>query len=95
MKKNVLLAILLPATMALATSVFADEKVKWADVPAQVQKTITSHASGGKVMEVEKDAKMIDGKSVTVYEAEVTKPDGKKIEIKVAEDGKLIKVEDD
>lgn len=35
------------------------------------------------------------GKPITVYEAEVRKPDGKKIEIKVAEDGKLIKVKDD
>lgn len=95
MKTKVLLAVLLPAAMALATSAFADEKVQWTDVPPQVQKTITSHSGGGKIMEVEKDAKLIDGKPVTVYEAEVTKPDGKKIEIKVAEDGKLIKVEDD
>jgi len=32
---------------------------------------------------------------VTVYEAKVKKSDGKKIEIKVGEDGKLIKIEDD
>lgn len=38
---------------------------------------------------------MIDGKAVTIYEAEVGKRDGNKIEIKVAEDGKLIKVKDD
>lgn len=39
--------------------------------------------------------KKIGGKAVTIYEAEVGKRDGKKIEIKVAEDGKLIKVKDD
>lgn len=95
MKIKALLAVLLSAVMVLATSAFADEKVQWVDVPPQVQKTITSHSSGGKVTEVEKDAELINGKPVTIYEAEVTKPDGKKIEIKVAEDGKLIKVEDD
>lgn len=92
---KVFLLLALPVILTLAVPAFADEKVPWSDVPAQVQKTINSHADGGKVEEVEKEAKMIGGKAVTIYEAEVRKRDGKKIEIKVAEDGKLIKVKDD
>jgi len=36
----------------------------------------------------------MNGKPVTVYEVEIKK-DGKEVEIKVGEDGKLIKIEDD
>ena len=50
---------------------------------------------GGKVEEIEKETKSKDGKTITVYEAEVKKPDGKKVEIKVGEDGKLIELERD
>ena len=60
-----------------------------------VQKTITENAGGGKIEEIEKDTETKDGKSITVYEAKVKNSDGKKIEIKVGEDGKLIKVEND
>ena len=35
-----------------------------------------------------------DGKTVTVYEAEVKKPGGEKVEIKVDEDGRLIELKD-
>lgn len=95
MKTKLLLSVVVPAAMIFATSVFAEkkeEKIQWVDVPPAVQKTITDHAGGGKIEEVEKETKMHGGKSVTIYEAEVKKPDGKEIEIKVAEDGKLIKV---
>jgi hypothetical protein len=69
-----------------------EEKVKLSDCPAAVQKTIKENANGGKILEVEKETKK-DG--TVVYEAEVKKSDGKKIEIEVAEDGKLIGVEDE
>lgn len=72
-----------------------EEKVQWSTVPAVVQKTITENAGGGKIEEIEKETKTKDGKSITVYEAKVKNSDGKKMEIKVGEDGKLIKVEND
>ena len=101
-KKSVVSAILSTA-MVFATSAFAGEmeRVRWADVPPAVQKTITDNAGGGKIEEIEKETNTqkvrilhFDGaKTVTVYEAEVEKPNGKEISIRVGEDGKLIKIE--
>jgi hypothetical protein len=79
----------------LAASAFADEKIEWSDVPAAVQKTITDHVGNGKIEEIQKETETKDGKAGMVYEAEVIKPDGKKFEIEVGEDGKLIKLKDD
>jgi len=98
MRTKTLQIFVLTAAMAFATSSFAsekEEKVQWASVPGAVQKTITENIGDGKVEEIEKETKTKDGKSVTEYEAKVKKSDGKKIEIKVSEDGKLIKIEDD
>lgn len=94
--KKVFLLIALPIIMAYSASSFAgkEEKVQWSQVPPPVQKTITEHAGGGKIEEIEKETEKKDGKSITVYEAKVKKPDGKKIEIEVGEDGKLIKIDD-
>ena len=96
------MSVVLPAAMVFATSAFAgeQERIQWTDVPPAVQKTISDYAGGGKIEEIEKETKIqkvrilhFDGsKTVTVYEAEVEKPDGKEIEIKVSEDGKLIKI---
>ncbi|HLP81811.1 MAG TPA: hypothetical protein VK141_07465 [Nitrosomonas sp.] len=58
-------------------------------------KTITENAGGRKIEEIEKETETKAGKSITVYEAKVKNSDGKKIEIKVGEDGKLIKAEND
>jgi len=93
---KVFLLLVLPITMAYAASSFAgkEEKVEWSQVPVAVQKTITEHAGGGKIEEIEKETESKGGKSVTVYEAKVKKPDGKKFEIEVGEDGKLIKIDD-
>jgi hypothetical protein len=87
-------SILLSAAMVIATSAFAEkeEKVRWSQLPGAVQKTITENADGGKIEEIEKETKTKDGKTVTVYEAEVKKPGGEKVEIKVGEDGGLIEV---
>jgi len=80
-------------TLALALPAFAgkknEEHIKLSNCPAAVQQTIKDNSGGGKVKEVEKETKQ-DG--TVVYEADVKKSDGTKIEIKVAEDGKLIKV---
>ena len=94
--KKAFLLLALPITMAYAASSFAgkEEKVQWSQVPAAVQKTITKHSGGGKIEEIEKEKETKDGKSVTIYEAKVKKPDGKEFEIEVGEDGKLIKIDD-
>ena len=65
-----------------------DHAVAWKDVPAAVQTTIASEAKGGTVIEVEKSSK----KGKDVFEAKVKGTDGKTTEIKVAADGKLLKV---
>ncbi|WP_143053103.1 hypothetical protein [Nitrosovibrio tenuis] len=70
-----------------------NEKVQWSDVPAMVQKTITENAGGGEIEEIEKESKMIGGKMTPIYEADVRKTDGSKIEIKVDEDGNLIEID--
>jgi len=64
------------------------QKVTLTEMPPAVQKTIQDNLSGGKITETVKETK--DGK--TYYEAEVQKSGGEKVEIKVAEDGKLINV---
>lgn len=64
------------------------QKVAMTDLPPAVQKTIQDNLGGGTVTETAKETK--DGK--TYYEAEVKKAGGEKVEIKVAEDGKLINV---
>jgi uncharacterized membrane protein YkoI len=70
-----------------------EHKVAMTELPVAVQKTIQDNLGGGTVTQAEKETK--DGK--TYYEAEVQKSGGEKVEIKVAEDGKLIGVgkEDD
>ncbi|MEO6430146.1 MAG: hypothetical protein ABIO50_00115 [Nitrosospira sp.] len=98
MKNRLILSIVLPAAMVFATSAFAgsnEEKVQWDDVPIAAQKTITHHAEGGDVKEIEKKTKTKNGKTITIYEADVIREDGAKIEIKVRENGKLIKFEYD
>lgn len=90
-----LFAFILPMILIFAAPSFAgwkEEKVEWSQVPTKVQETITEHAQGGEILEVEKEKKK---KAIIVYEAEVRKPDGKKIEIKVEEDGTLIEIEED
>lgn len=61
--------------------------VSWDSVPVVVQSTIQAHQFGGTVGKIEKET----DKCGTVYEAKVKGPDGQCSEVKVAEDGKLIK----
>ena len=70
-----------------------EHKVAMTELPVAVQKTIQDNLGGGTVTQTERETKA--GK--TYYEAEVQKSGGEKVEIKVAEDGKLIGVgkEDD
>ena len=72
-----------------------NEKVQWSDIPVAVQKTITENTGGGNIEEIEKETEIIGVKMTSIYEADVRKTDGSKIEIKVGEDGKLIKIDKD
>jgi hypothetical protein len=87
-------SILLSAAMVIATSAFAEkeEKIRWSQLPGAVQKTITDNAGDGKIEEIEKETKTKEGMTITIYEAEVKKPGGGRIGIKVGEDGRLIEV---
>jgi hypothetical protein len=92
-KLNVIITLI---ALFLSTSSFAglfdEEKVEWSQVPEKVQQTINQHLQGGTIEKIEKETKK---KKVIVYEAYVKKPDGKKIEIKVEEDGTLLEIEDE
>ena len=61
--------------------------VPWDTVPAVVQSTIQAHTYGGTVGKVEKETM----KCGVVYEAKVKGPGAQCSEVKVAEDGKLLK----
>ncbi|ARO88803.1 hypothetical protein EBAPG3_014065 [Nitrosospira lacus] len=99
MKTKIFALIALPLVMAYAAPSFAGkgEEIKWSQVPTIVQKTFSENMGGGKIEEITKETRTIDGKSVTLYEAKVRKPgpSGKKIEIEVDENGKLIELEDE
>jgi hypothetical protein len=65
-----------------------EANVSWTDVPTVVQSTIQAHEYGGTVAsKIEKETT----KNGIVYEAKVKGTDGKYSEVKVAEDGKLLK----
>jgi uncharacterized membrane protein YkoI len=88
---TVALALALPAVAGEKEGKKKEQKINLSDCPAAVQQTIKDNAAGGEILEVEQ-ATQKDGS--VVYEAEVKKTDGKKIEVKVSADGKLLKVED-
>jgi uncharacterized membrane protein YkoI len=98
--------LLKSTTLALALAVglgayaYADEEgegkadeqnVEMKDLPVVVQKTIQDSLAGGAVTNIEKESE--NGK--THYSADAKKDNGDKVEIKVAEDGNLIKVSPD
>ena len=86
---NQLAVVTAIAAVAVGCSTFRHEemKVPLNTVPAVVQATIQAHTYGGTVDKVEKETM----KSGVIYEAKVKGPDGQCSEIKVAEDGKLLK----
>ena len=99
MKAKILASVVLSLIMSYTAPGFAGEgkELKWSELPANVQKTISENMGGGKIEEIRKETRMTIGKSMTIYEAIVRKPgpSGKKIEIEVDEDGKLIELEDE
>jgi uncharacterized membrane protein YkoI len=101
MKTKIIVATAILGITGISALVYAgtdkDENkqmVAMTELPPAVQKTIQDNLAGGTVTETKKETE--DGK--TYYEAQVQKSGGEKVEIKVAEDGKLIgvgKEEDD
>ena len=84
--------ILAPAAcLALIGCAKHEVKVSENDTPAPVRATLDKEAAGGKITEIEKETK--DGK--VVYSADITDKAGKKWDVTVGEDGKLISKEAD
>ncbi len=83
---RLMLVVALSLVASRVIAVEEDEvKVKLADCPAAVRKTIEREAGGAKISEVDKELE--DG--MTIYEVDV-KIDGKNYEVTVAEDGTLL-----
>jgi hypothetical protein len=80
-----------PEIMSHDASGLLNEKIEWSDVPAEVQKTITEKGGGGTIEEIKKKTESVGAGLTSIYAAEVRKTDGSKIEIKVDEDGNLIR----
>jgi hypothetical protein len=99
MKAKIITLAILPFIMTYAASGFAGDakELKWSEVPPKVQKTISQHMGEGEIEEIKKETRVTAGKSMTIYETKVRKPgpSGKKTEIEVDEDGKLIELEDE
>lgn len=89
--KALIIALPFAMTVAFATPGYAlfdkESKIKWSDVPPAVQKTVKAHANGGKVDEVEKEAK--SGEKA-VYEFSVKAPGDQQLMLKVDESGRLV-----
>jgi hypothetical protein len=68
-----------------------EEKISIDQVPPLVRKTIEKNASANELTIGEVTREIEHGK--VVYEAEGSRSDGSKLEIEVAEDGKLLEVE--
>jgi uncharacterized membrane protein YkoI len=84
-------AVIIGLLAGLAIPALAEENeqtVKWNDLPAAVQTTITANAHSGKVKKIEVETE----NGATTYEAKV-KSDDEKIEIEVAADGTLLETE--
>lgn len=82
-----LVAALAAAVSGCTTFHNEEVTVPWNNVPSAVQTTIDAHKYGGVVSKVE----MERTKCGLVYEAKVQGQSGQCSEVKVAEDGKLLK----
>ena len=77
------------AGLVLAGGCCTMSKTPVTKVPDAAQRTIEQYAEGGMIHELEMKKKC----GMVLYEAEVKKADGSKIEILVNEEGKLYKLE--
>lgn len=66
-----------------------DDNVPLSKIPERVQHTIKEYTQGGMIENVEKRTMK---KKITVYEAEVIKPNGESINIIIEEDGTFIEM---
>lgn len=78
---------MLATTFLAATGCHTYEK-KVTSIPAAAQKTIDLYSEGGNIHEME----MMERNGHMLYEVEVLKADGSKIELIVNADGKLYKM---
>ena len=81
-------AMAMAATTILATAGCRTYEKRVTSIPAAAQKTIDLYTEGGNVHEMEMKEK--DG--LVLYEVDVLKADGSKIELVVNADGKLYKM---
>ena len=81
-------AMTMMATAILAVAGCHTYEKKVASVPAAAQKTIDLYSEGGNIHEME----MCEKHGLVLYEVEVLKADGSKIELIVNADGKLYKM---
>ena len=89
MQKTKWLAVAAVTALVLAGGCNTMCKKPVATVPPEAQKTIDTYAEGGTIQELE----MVKRHGVILYEAEVKKADGSKIEIVVNGEGRLYKME--
>ncbi|HEB82001.1 MAG TPA: hypothetical protein ENJ11_03965 [Gammaproteobacteria bacterium] len=89
MKKSITLSIILPAMLLIsACDGKKEEDIELNQVPANIIEIVQSTLPGISLTEAEKETK---GETV-VYELEGKMLDGREYEIKVREDGLLIKI---
>ena len=89
--KRLAITLALAASSAFALPAWAGDKMTLDQVPDKVKETIDKHVQKGRVTEIERETK--DGKPV--YDVDYVGADGKKFEMKIAEDGKLLKKKED
>lgn len=89
MKLTMKLAAVIASSAVLNLPAIAEEnevEIALKDAPPAVQTTIYAQAQGAKIAEVEVETK--EGKKV--YEADIIKADGTKVEIAVSQNGTLL-----
>jgi uncharacterized membrane protein YkoI len=79
--------ILATALAAMALPAFAADKVPMSDVPKAAQETIRREAGKSKPIELKRTTK----NNRTVYDVEWEESDGTNYEMRVREDGKILK----
>jgi opacity protein-like surface antigen len=86
-------ALLVASALAagLSTSALAADKVELSTTPQPVQQTIQQYLEGAQVTKVERTTK--DNK--VVFDVEAKRSDGKKITMRVGDDGKLLELKRD
>jgi hypothetical protein len=85
-----LVALALTLSLPAFAGGHKEVKIEPKNCPDAVSRTIRKEAGNGRILEIEKETRKC---GAVVYEAEVKKNDGVRIEVKVAPCGKLLGVE--